>query len=104
MTERRAHKRFEVDLEAEIRFCNGESRLKGLLINIGKGGAFIMTEPDLELGERVEIRLDSGKSFVGDLARSWKHGGLQSGFAVKFLEKGVLVRPEERLTLQTSLD
>ena len=99
MTERRANERFEVELEAKIKSCNREFRLGCMLRNISKGGAFVKTEPELKLGERVEIQLDSGMFFVGDLVRSSKLDEGRPGFAVKFLEKGVLVREGKSLTL-----
>ena len=99
MTERRANERFEVELEAKIKSCNREFRLGCMLRNISKGGAFLKTQPELRLGERVEIQLDSGMVFVGDLVRSSGLDDTKPGFAVKFLEKGVLVREGKSLTL-----
>jgi len=97
MDERRTSERFDVDLEAEIRSCDGDSKQTGVVRNIGKGGAFFLTDEKLKIGERVEIRLGSGLSFIGEVLRSSDLNGLGHGFAVRFLEKRVLAGDESRL-------
>jgi AraC-like DNA-binding protein len=97
MDDRRNSERFDVDLEAEIRSCDGEPLQVGVLKNISKGGAFFLTDEKLKLGDRVEIRLGSGLSFIGEVLRSSDLNGLGNGFAVKFLEKRVRAGDESRM-------
>lgn len=97
MDERRASERFDVDLDAEIRPCEGGSVQNGVIKNISKGGAFFLSEEKLTLGDRVEIRLGSGLSFVGEVLRSSDLNGLGNGFAVRFIEKRVLSGDESRM-------
>lgn len=97
MDERRASERYEVDLEAEIRSCDGDSKHAGVIKNISKGGAFFLTDERLKEGDRVEIRLGSGLSFIGEVLRSSDLNGLGNGCAVRFVEKRVLAGDENRM-------
>jgi hypothetical protein len=101
MTERRASERFDVEITAEISCCASGRQGKCVLRNISKGGAFVGNAPGLKLGERVELELETGMVFVGNLVRNSDLCESQPGFAVKFVPRGVLMREGKPVLLQS---
>lgn len=102
MAERRANQRFEVEVLATVSSCATGSKRRCIVRNISKGGAFIKNVSGLKRGERVELKLETGMVFIGNLARSSSAGEPQSGFAVKFRQGGVLIREGKPVLLQTA--
>ena len=102
MTERRENERFEVEVTAKVSSCARGPQGSCVVKNISKGGAFIRNAPGLKLGERVELRLETGKVFVGVLVRSSSVGETRPGFAVKFRQGGVLMREGKPVILQSA--
>ena len=101
MIERRASERFEVELAAKVSSCASGPKGGCVLWNISKGGAFIRNAPELNLGERVQLQLDSGMVFVGNLVRGSELAKDNRGFAVRFVSRGVLIREGKPVLLQT---
>lgn len=101
MIERRLSERFEVEVAAKVSSCLGGPKGGCVLRNISKGGAFIRNAPELNVGERVQLQLDSGMVFVGKLVRGSGFEKDHREFAVEFVPRGVLMREGKPVLLQT---
>lgn len=101
MIERRASERFDVEIAAEISCCGSGRQGKCVLRNISKGGAFVGNATGVKMGERVQLQLETGMVFVGNLVRNSDFCNSQPGFAVKFVPRGVLIREGKPVLLQS---
>jgi len=65
--ERRAHKRYAVDLPIDIKL-NGQN-LSCRLVDISAGGALVRTDRRVEVGDKVAIDLPNEGTVIGTVVR-----------------------------------